>query len=535
MRRPLRLLIPLLMATLACSTVTNFFTIPGPEDLATDAVGVPSRTPVAATKAPAATRTPAQPAASLTPPATPEALPFTLDEADDAQAALLPADAADAAALPAATRYVIDVAVGVDGTRSAAYSGREAIRYTNRESAPLATLVLMLWPNYREQYVGGLTLGRVTVGGAEVKPEIFNGGLAARVALAQPLAPGASIDLEAEFSGHAEDSGGNLARFGLTQGVLLAPTFYPLIPRIVNGEWQTVRPPDGGDTTNSDTSFYAWRVTAPVGLAVAASGVIASQEKTGDTQTQTLFSGPMRDIALVVGPLQLTQRTLADGVVLNVWVLAEHKDEAAALLDQAGTQEENLDNLVGAYPFAELDVVDAPGAYGGVEYPGLVFIGVVDAFRGYEEATVHEVGHQWFYSLIGDDQLTQPWLDEAAASYTEVLYQEKTGGPQAAADAVENFRGYLNAASDPDLPVGRGVGDYPGPSDYGAIVYGKGALFFDALRRQLGDETFFKFLHNYYAKYRYGFADSAGFEATAEETCGCDLKGLFDEWVFGPQ
>ena len=113
-----------------------------------------------------------------------------------------------------------------------------------------------------------------------------------------------------------------------------------------------------------------------------------------------------------------------------------------------------------------------------------------------------------------------------------MLYQEKTGGPKAAASALKHFRGYLDAASDPNLPIGLGVGDYPGPQDYAAIVYGKGALFFDALRQKLGDETFFKFLHIYYDRYRYGFADSAGFEATAEETCACDLKPLFDEWVF---
>jgi hypothetical protein len=531
MRRRLPLLVPLLIASLACSTLTDFITIPGPEDLATDAVGAPSRTP--ASNGPAPTRTPSSPAATVAPAATPEALPFTLDQADDAQAALLPAFAADAGALPQATRYVIDVTVGLDGARSATYTGRELIRYTNRQAAPLDSLVLMLWPNYAPQYAGGLALGRVRVAGAEVQPELSADSLAARLPLAQPLAPGASVDLEAEFTGHAEDAGGQLARFGLTHGVLLLPSFYPLIPRIVDGQWQTVRPPDGGDTTNSDTAFYAWRVTAPSDLALVGSGVIANQSQSAGTQTQTLLTGPMRDIALVVGPLQLSQRTLPDGVLLNAWVLPEHAGQAQALLDQAGTQVQNLEMLVGPYPFAELDIVDAPGAYGGVEYPGLVFIGVVDAFGFFEEATIHEVGHQWFYSLIGDDQLTQPWLDEGAASYTEVLYYEKTGGLDAAAAALKHFRGYLDAASDPNLPIGLGVGDYPGPSDYAAIVYGKGALFFDALRQQLGDETFFKFLHNYYNRYRYGFADSNGFEATAEETCACDLKPLFDEWVFG--
>jgi len=63
-------------------------------------------------------------------------------------------------------------------------------------------------------------------------------------------------------------------------------------------------------------------------------------------------------------------------------------------------------------------------------------------------------------------------------------------------------------------------------------VYSKGALFFDALRREMGDRIFFRFLKDYYAAYRYGFARSQDFQATAEQTCACDLDALFDLWVY---
>src|SRR5207302_1050608 len=104
------------------------------------------------------------------------------------------------------------------------------------------------------------------------------------------------------------------ARYGLTHGVLIAPTFYPIIPRIVNGQWQSQWPASQGDVSNSDTAFYAYRVTAPArfadghSVAIAASGVVVDQSHTASTQTQTLLSGPMRDIALAVGGLSLTQR-----------------------------------------------------------------------------------------------------------------------------------------------------------------------------------------------------------------------------------
>ncbi len=513
------LLMVVVLAGLACNALNDFLTIPGPEDLATDAVSVPIRTPV--------------PEVTLPPPSTPaNAFDLSLDEADDAQAALRPEFAGDLAleSLAGATRYVLDVTVTFESSRAASLAGTVDIRYTNRTDAALNEVVLMLWPNHPTQYLGSLALGRVTVAGVEVTPVLEQGDLAARLPLAAPLAPGEQVELSAEFTAQAGGGVEGGARYGLTHGVLLAPSFYPMIPRIVDGAWQTEPAPVGGDTTNSDTSFYAWRVTAPAALTVAATGTVVDSTTTADSQTQVLITGPVRDLALVVGPLERTQRTV-DGITLSTYLLGSHAGEAGQMLEQAEAQLRNLQAKVGPYPFTELDIVDAPGAFGGIEYPALIFIGVVEG-GFYEQANVHEVGHQWFYSLIGDDQLREPWLDEAAASYTEVLYAEQTYGADAAQSALDNFWLYVQSAENPELPIGLAIEDYPSPNEYALLVYGKGALFFDALRRELGDEVFFQFLHNYYDTYQYGFATSAGFQAVAEETCTCELDELFNRWVF---
>ena len=538
----------LLLAALACSPLTNVSTttitpaiIETHDDVIVSVTPAPvvSETPGVSTVTPTRTlgvsETPTVLTATPAPTSAAQGLPFTLDSAADAQAAMLPKFAADVQSLAGASRYVIDVAITFDGSRSATLAGRELIRYTNRQTTTLDSLMLMLWPNDSDQYLGHLTLGAVTLNGAPVQPVMESRGLAARLPLSTPMPPGQRVDLAVDFTGRA-DAGVELgARYGLTHGVMLAPTFYPIIPRFVDGQWQSQWPASTGDVSNSDTAFYAYRVTAPAGMAIAASGVVVDQSQSSSTQTQTLLTGPMRDIALAVGGLRLTQRILPDGVKVNAWVLPEHAAQAQQLLDEGAGQLQNLDALVGPYPFGELDIVDSPGAYGGVEYPGLVFIGVVDARGGFEEATVHEVGHQWFYSLIGDDQLLQPWLDEAAASYTELLYAEKVHGAAAAQQYLAFFQDEAGSASDPGQPIGLPVDQYAGLNDYAAIVYGKGALFFDALRHQLGDAVFFKFLHDYYQQYKYGFTDTAGFEHTAEASCGCDLKPLFQKWVFGNQ
>ena len=507
----------------------------------------PSPSPAAASPSPT-TPPIATPAPTLAAAPTP-----ALELADLAQfhAAMRPEFADDVDRSPNLTRYAIDVAVTFNADGTATLAGREHVLYTNRQTAALPDVVFMLWPSNggSGQYVSRMALGRVTVDGSEVRPQMENDGLTARIALPAPLAPGARAELSAEFTVEAFPwtGGSGIKRFGITGRVLLAPTFYPLIPRLVDGLWQTLPAPPGGDTTNSDSALYVWRVTAPADQVIVGSGSVVSATTTGQTQTQTIVTGPMRDLALAVGPLRLTSRT-ADGVTLNTYLLPEHADKASAILDVAAGQLRTLEALVGPYPFAELDLVGAGlcGGVCGIEYPGEVFIDAGSAMPGEEgfgpsdqeelfqllDITVHEVGHQWFYGLIGDDQLLQPWLDEAATSYTEVLYAEKTNGPAAARDVLRKFQDQLRASSDRELPVGLGIADYPSEDEYGVIVYSKGALFFDALRRQLGDPTFFAFLHAYYERYRYGFASARDLQATAETACACNLSALFDLWVY---
>jgi aminopeptidase N len=150
----------------------------------------------------------------------------------------------------------------------------------------------------------------------------------------------------------------------------------------------------------------------------------------------------------------------------------------------------------------------------------------------YIDTIVHEIAHQWFYGLIGNDQIYEPWLDESLASYWQVLYYENAEGEERAEYQLNSFRSWVNRPEDQMAPIGLGIEEYRKVGDYYTIVYFKGALFFDALRSTMGDEIFFDFLRTYYQRYRYGFVDSRGFQDVAEQVCQCDLSQLFSNWVY---
>jgi hypothetical protein len=97
---------------------------------------------------------------------------------------------------------------------------------------------------------------------------------------------------------------------------------------------------------------------------------------------------------------------------------------------------------------------------------------------------------------------------------------------------VNYDRSLIWGHQDPRLPIGLNIDAYNSPGDYVLFVYSKGALFYDQLRSDLGEEQFIEFLRTYYKTYRYGFATSAGFQSIAEQVCSCDLDDLFNTWVF---
>ncbi len=477
---------------------------------------------------------PTQPPSSTT---TPLSIPATLTipagEDEDQALGLLPAFAQDAQLSSDLTHYWIEAEVEYEpGTLRAHLRGQERIRYVIPEDGPISELPLMLWPN-DAQYFSTMTAGPALVNGNRIDGTPGLEGTVLHLPLPEPAQPGDVLDVSLPFE---IDAGGPIGgaepkRFGITEGVLAAPTFYPLVPRRIDGEWQVEVAPPGGDTTNSDTALYQVDLTFPEDLALVASGVETGRLPNDDeTITARYVTGPMRDFAFVLGPLQSSER-IVDGVTVRAWSLPKHSEVAGDMLDAASEQVALLDDLVGPYPYPELDVADVPGAFGGIEYPGLVFIGTLGT-DWLVEPTVHEVAHQWFYGLIGDDQLHEPWLDEALATYAEVLYYEAAGRPGAASGLLSEMRSWVRSVPDPTLPIGLGVGDYGDENTYGAIVYGKGALFLDALRGRIGDEAFHQFLHSYFTEERYGFASAAEFQQTAEAACGCDLDALFDLWVW---
>lgn len=440
-----------------------------------------------------------------------------------------PESAGEAGDSPTASRYEIRIAVD---PAAAQVSGHQEVRYTNAEDTSLNGLYLRLFPN-TPGYGGRMTVTHLLLDGQPVTPTVELEGSALWVPLQPVLPPGQALGLSMDFTVTVPTSDpAGYAQLAYMQGVMSLPNVYPLIPVYDDQGWNVEVAPEYGDAVYSDVAYYTVQVTAPPTLTLIASGSCA-----GPSGAWTCTAAPMRDIMLVLGQEYQRASQVVGSVQINSYFYPQHRESGARALEVAADAVTVYSGLFGPYAYAELDVVETPTYAGGIEYPGLVVIGD-RLYRGssrLEWVVAHEVAHQWWYAVVGNDQVDEPWLDEALAQYSALLYDEMVYGAQTAADVLEQqFRAtYERLVADyEDMPVGLPVAAYDS-ARYGAVVYYKGPLYFHALRQEVGDQAFFAILQTYYRRCRYGIATPQSFLTAIRIVTGEEHRDLFEQWIWG--
>jgi hypothetical protein len=436
--------------------------------------------------------------------------------------------------LPGASLYRLNLTLGENRTHLV---GEEQIRYTNQEDVPLNEIYLRLFPSISG---GSTSILQAQIDGEDVFPGYELEDSALRLPLAEPLQPGQKIVIRLVFAVEVpEGEGGNYAAFSYSDGVLALAHFYPMIPVYNDEGWNLEVPPPYGDVTFNDSSFYLVRVTAPSSLTLVASGVEVDRTREVGEQRVTFAAGPMRDFYLVASEAYEFVSQQVGATAIHSYYTPGLVDGGRRALRYAAEALDLFNREFGTYPFTEFDLVGTATTAGGIEYPGITAIASrlydpenPDSASGYFEGVVaHETGHQWFYSLVGNDQVDEPWLDESLTQYLTLLYFQDAYGEPGWSGFAGSLYGRWDRVSRAQIPVGMPVASYT-EAEYGAIVYGRGAIFFMGLAEAMGDSAFRAFLRDYYQTYRWGIATTADLEATAEAHCACDLTPLFEQWIY---
>jgi len=431
------------------------------------------------------------------------------------------------------TRYVIRFNISDD---LQSVEGSQLLRYTNNEDTPLSEVVFHLYPNL----LGGeMRINSVTVDGSSSSPEFDEAQSLMRLPLAAPMQPGRSIIIGIDFS-VVVPTRSSSAYFGIliySEQILSLAHAYPMVAAYDTDGWDTDTPWPIGDIIFSDASFYRVTVEAPIGLAVVASGIETDRQLVNGRQQITILDGPARDFYLAASPdfVKLSKQT--DRLTINSYTLAGEEQAGQEVLDFAEAALQVFSNRYGSFPYIEFDVVPLPLSTLGIEFPGLIGIDLdlylsseINRADMLELISTHEVAHQWFYNLVGNDQLDEPWLDESLAQFAVIKYFADTD--PAMMQAFEaRLEGNLDWLGGMTIPIGLPVREYSSDT-YLSIVYNEGPLVLQKLEEIMGQNVFDLFLHDYVQSLAWEVSSTQAFKSLAEQYCSCDLTPFFEEWIY---
>jgi hypothetical protein len=472
------------------------------------------------------------PDARVPPPGVLEEYPWT--DRSPFASGLAPGESDSLNGLPGATIYHADLSISADRLH---LEGREEVYYTNRETEPLAEIYFHLFPDL----LGGSTsVSAVRLNGQPVGAEPDGALGLLRVAMDSPLAPGDAAVVALDFSVTVPAGGGTgYGLLAFSDDILSLSHILPMAAVYDEAGWEIEPQAPYGDLVFSDASYFIVRVSAPQSLTLAATGTEIERLAEGEHQQVTYAAGPARDFFLAGSDRFVAQSRTESNITLRSYAFPEFGDASLHALEVAADAMPIFERMFGDYPYSELDLVTTDMGALGMEYPG-AFALALPLFDPndttyppvYLESTaVHELAHQWFFNLVGNDPLREPWLDEAMAQFATLLYFEEVYGPSGAEGFRQSLEQRWQRVGDAPIPIGLPAPLYTS-QEYGAIVYGRGPLFLDALRQDMGPSVFGRFLHDYVESHRWGIATTQDFRALAQDECGCDLGSLFGEWVY---
>ncbi|MEU6279091.1 M1 family aminopeptidase [Streptomyces sp. NPDC047028] len=433
---------------------------------------------------------------------------FVLDDVtlDTSAGGTTPPPPGDSVRTPAKPSYTVSLSSDSTGAH---WSGHESVTFTNASADPLNEVYLRLWDNAHGSCpTTPITVTHVT-GGTPAALSVNCTAL--KVTLPAPLAQGQSgtvgFDLAIDVPSGAD-------RFGHDGQFDFLGNALPVLAVHDGDGWHLDPYTNNGESFYSLAADFDVTLDHPTSLSVPATGTsVDSPGSAGRTVTRATASS-VRDFAWAAGPFSKVSGTAQDGTKVNVYgVDGIGSSDLQSMLSVAESAIDAHGQRFGAYPYGEVDaVLDNDFWFGGMEYPGFV-LDLVD-----RTALTHELAHQWFYGIVGDDEYNHPWLDESFTDYATDLALGKDGSGcwnnvswASGGEAITNSMAYWDAHS----------------SRYSTVVYGYGKCALHDLRRVLGDSAMQELLHDYAQAHWYGVSTTAEFKATAQALTSTDLTSFW--------
>ena len=441
-------------------------------------------------------------------------------------------------------------------------SATQTVRYKNRSQDALSNVKFHIYANaYRngakfppvtsseipKAFPNGLSHGaiyidEVAVNGINV-PVLIEGDdqNVLSVPMVQPLHAGKSVDVFIDYTVQLA----NIAhRLGWTDEVVNLGNFYPVPVIYENGVWQTYPYSFNGDPFYNALHNFDVTLRCDPNYVIASSGTLVRQSP----GFMNLRSSAIRDFAMVLGKNFKSLTRIVNKTAVNYFYISD--PDPAASLDCAVDALRTFSRLFVNYPYKQLTVVQTDFLHGGMEYGELVYIstdilkpGGSQARDFHNQVIIHEIAHQWWYGIIGNNQAKSAWIDEGLTEYSTLLFYDynprysRLSRTQIVDNARENFAAYTKLVSgiggQIDPQMNRDLNSFRSTHEYVFLTYVRGLLLFCDLEMLLGQKKIVGALANFAHEARFSFATQSKLVASIERSTRIQLSTFFESFLSG--
>ena len=352
--------------------------------------------------------------------------------------------------------------------------GQVAIAATNESASGIDRIEL----NTVMARLGGLRLGSTTVDGRTVTPTVSDQTIS--VPLGGVLPSGASVGVVVRFSATLRTTTtGSSWLFARANGIADLYRWIPWVSRAT----PFARPNYGDPFVTPSSPSVRVILHSDIPLRWATTGTRTALS--ADGLTAKFDAANVRDFVVTASRDATTRQATVNGT--RVRVVSRSGFPSAAVLSAAVTALTRLEARLGPYPYSLLTVSESAGGYG-MEGPMTVWIPPRVASSNLAYLVTHEIAHQWFFGLVGNDQAREPFADEAMTD-------------MATRNALGMRRASQCSAARLDLPIYR----YSSACYY-EDIYIQGGNLIDDARRLMGSTAFWRAIRGYLAAHRLGLA-----------------------------
>ena len=373
-------------------------------------------------------------------------------------------------------------------------------------------------------FLGGIDINQVTANGKALTYENKNQALT--VALEQGLKPGGSITLQLEFDVQIPYGSERLSYY---KDIVNGAHGFPVLAvyEEAKHQWNNIPYSTTFETDYYTSSDFEVQLNVPDTYQVLMPGTITTQQdKEAGRKVVSTVANNTREFVFFASPNYKVERVTRDGLTVEYYYFDNVPDKKKVIdqyIDQAFKVIQFFNEKYGKYPYPEFRIAESYVEGVAVEFSRVIQLGLkgsnVDATH--DDVFVHEIAHQWFHALIGNNSETESFLDEGFADFSKVYFAEKQG------DTMNGFKMLQYDDSSFDEPIAstnQEVGDNANP-----VYYGKGRQAIYQLYRLVGEEKFDAFMREYFKRYEYKNATIAGLLETIEDTLGKQARDEMDK------